>query len=127
MTTETRPLIDKLLPIELTNGNDGRTKHWYAPAKRRKQYEQTLKLLGLRRQPFPQPVRIELTRVLGKGGRLWDADSIGRGNAKEIIDALVQCGWFHDDGPKWITACDYRQDAEHRKHGPAVRVRVFEA
>lgn len=121
------PLIDELLPIELTNDNKGRSKHWSSAKKRRDEYEATLRVMRKQREPFAHAVRIEITRVLGKGQRLWDADSMGRGNAKELVDALVAVGWFHDDGPLWITACDYRQDAGHRKHGPAVRVRVFRA
>lgn len=120
-----KSLVDKLLPLELTNGNDGRGSRWFNSAKRRKAIEDDLRLLGLARQPFGHPVRIEITRILGKGQRFWDEDSIGRGNAKELVDALVAIGWFRDDSRKWITQCDYRQDAGHRKRGPAIRIRVF--
>ena len=65
-----------------------------------------------------------ITRILGKGQRLWDSSSIGRGNWKEIEDALVAIGWFHDDGPKWITETRFFQDAGQRQNGPAVRVRI---
>ena len=120
-----KSLVDKLLPLELTNENDGRQKSWQAAKKRRDEFERDLSLLGLARKPFGHPVRIEITRILGKGQHFWDFDSIGRGNAKELVDALVAIGWFHDASPKWITQCDYRQDAGHRKHGPAIRIRVF--
>ena len=54
----------------------------------------------------------EMIRLLGKGQRLWDYDSIGRGSAKELLDAVVATGWFVDDGPQWITGCRYDQDAD---------------
>jgi hypothetical protein len=50
---------------------------------------------------------------------------VGRGNVKELIDSLVELGWFVDDGPKWITHCDYRQDASQRINGPSVMIEVF--
>ncbi|MHC4880698.1 MAG: hypothetical protein ACYTGL_29955 [Planctomycetota bacterium] len=125
LITEQRPLVSKTIPVELTNGNDGRGNRWFKSSNVRKRLEATLRSLRLVRQPFGHPVRIEVTRILGPSQRLWDADSVGRGNAKELVDALVVCGWFHDDGPKYITACDYRQDASQRGNGPAVRIRVF--
>ena len=120
-------LLDITLPIELTNGNDGRGNKWFSSAKVRKQIEATLIALGLKRKPFGVPVRVFVTRVLGKGQRLWDSSSIGRGNWKEIEDALVAVGWFHDDGPKWITETRFLQDDSQRENGPAVRVEIFES
>lgn len=111
-----------ILPIELTNGNDGRGSKWFSSAKARKTIEATLH--AHRRTPFTVPVHLTLTRILGAGQRLWDNDSIGRGNAKELIDSLVALGWFHDDKPKWIFGVDYRQDDKRRSLGPAVEVVV---
>lgn len=122
------PLLERVVPIELTNGNDGRTKHFGQSAKRRKQYAKALRLLGWKREPFTIPVRVRVTRLLGKGQRFWDSSSCGRGNWKEIEDALVELGWFVDDGPKWIVATDFRQEKQKDKSlPPAVRVEVFEA
>jgi len=112
------------LPIELTNGNDGRGGRWYKSANVRKKLEVIIRELGHVREPFAAKVRIVITRVLGKGQRLWDPDSIGRGNAKELVDALVACGWFHDDSPKYVSTCDYRQDESLRADGPYVVVEV---
>lgn len=120
-----KPLRATLLPIELTNGNDGRGNKWFSSAKVRKQIEQTLRALRLEREPFNHPVRVHVTRILGKGQRLWDSSSIGRGNWKEIEDALVAVGWFHDDGPQWITETRFFQDANHRPDGPATLVAVY--
>lgn len=115
-------LLDVTIPIELTNGNDGRGSKWFNSAKVRKQVEATLRTLGLVRTPFDVPVRVTVIRILGKGQRLWDHSSTGRGNWKEIEDAMVVCGWFHDDGPKWIRSVGFFQDDSQRSVGPAVRV-----
>jgi hypothetical protein len=116
-------ILSRMLPIELTNGNDGRGSKWFRSSARRKIIARTL--ANERRTPFAFPVAIQIIRVLGAGQRLWDADSVGRGNAKELVDSLVELGWFYDDGPKWITHCDYRQDASQRKIGPVTVVNVF--
>ena len=116
-------ILSRMLPIELTNGNDGRGSKWFRSSSRRKIIARTL--ANERRAPFAFPVAIQIVRVLGAGQRLWDADSVGRGNAKELVDSLVELGWFHDDGPKWITHCDYRQDASQRKIGPVTVINVF--
>lgn len=115
-------LLDITLPIELTNGNDGRGSKWFKSSNVRKKLEATLRTLGLVRTPFEHPVRLTVIRVLGKGQRLWDASSVGRGNWKELEDAMVVCGWFYDDGPKWISSVAFFQDAKQRDVGPAVRV-----
>lgn len=113
-----------VLPIELTNGNDGRTKHFWQAAARRKQYEATIRLLHARPKPIPTPVTITVTRVLGKGQRLFDADSLGRGNAKELIDAIVAAGFLPDDGPRHVREVTYRQDTTRRRDGPSTEITI---
>jgi hypothetical protein len=120
-------MIETTLPIELTNGNDGRGSRWYKTATTRKKIEQLLRAAGLQRTPFEFAVDVHLTRVLGKGQRLFDADSLLRGNSKELIDALVAVGWFYDDGPKYIKKVTADQDANQRDNGPCVIVRVTAA
>lgn len=120
------PELSVLLPFELKNENQGRKKNWYTPAKERKSFESRLRRLDMVREPFDKPVRLELTRILGKGQKLWDSDSILRGNSKELIDSLVAVGWFHDDKPKWITHTFGFQDANQRESGPAILVEVFD-
>ena len=116
------------LPVELTNGNDGRGSKWFSSAKIRKEVEAKLRTLGFERsEPFPAPCRVEVTRILGKGQRLWDMSSIGRGNWKEIEDALVVLGWWKDDDPKNIYQVDFRQDATQKSAGPCIEVRVYAA
>ena len=112
------------LPIQLTNGNDGRGSRWFKSANIRNRMEKTLRQLGLARTPLDVPVAVTVTRVLGKGERKWDSSSGLRGNWKEIEDAMVACGWFHDDGPKWITETTFRQDDSRRKDGPAIIVEM---
>lgn len=111
--------------IELTNGNDGRGNKWFSSAKVRSKIEQQLRAEGHEREPFGHPVRLVITRVLKPRQSKWDADSILRGNSKELIDALVAIGWFVDDGPKWITRVDGEQDDMRRQDGPAVVVDVY--
>lgn len=113
-----------IFPIELTNGNDGRGHRFWSSAKCRKDLEQKLRLSGLTRSPFNFPVKITVTRILGKGQRLWDSSSIGRGNWKELEDALVSCGWFTDDSPRFVTMTDFRQDDCRRNQGPAVELHI---
>ena len=119
------PLVSRRLPIELTNGNDGRGSRWFSSANLRKTFESQLRLLREERQPFDELVDVRITRILGYKERKWDADSVLRGSAKELIDALVAVGWFHDDGPRYIRHCDGRQDTDQRENGPAVLVEVF--
>lgn len=113
-----------VLPIELTNGNEGRSKHWGSAAKRRKKYEGIIRLLRPNPAPLRTPVKITITRILGRKQRHYDADSLGRGNAKEIIDAIVACGFLPDDGPRHVTEVTYRQDASKRAFGPATEVTI---
>lgn len=114
-----------ILPFQLTNGNDGRGSKWFSSAKLRKGFEETLRQLGYHRViPYDFPVEITVTRILGPKQSLWDSSSIGRGNWKEIEDALVACGWFVDDGPKYITRTTFEQDATRRSIGPKIEVRI---
>lgn len=122
-TDSTNAIASITLPVKLTNGNDGRGSRWFRSSVRRKKYMR--ELADFKRKPFEHPTRIVITRILGPNERLWDADSIGRGNAKEIIDSLVKLGWWHDDGPKFIATCDYRQDTTQREQGPAVRIDIY--
>lgn len=113
------------LPIELLNGNTGRGNRWFRSSVVRQQIERTLRLLGLARKPYTVPVSLTITRIVGKGQRLWDADSIGRGNAKELVDAMVAVGFFVDDSAKYVGTVDYRQRVE-RHSLPEVEIEIHE-
>lgn len=120
-------LLRRRLPFDLTNSNDGRTKHWYSSAKFRNDAEAVLRIGQLgQSQPFDIPVAVEVMRVLGPRQRLWDYSSGLRGNWKEIEDALVGVGWFVDDGPKYIKRVWFSQDSSRREDGPCVVVSVYE-
>lgn len=118
-------MLRETIKLNLTNGNDGQGRGWYKTASTRKAIEQQLKVQDLKRDPFDFPVKITLTRILGPNQRLWDADSVLRGNAKQLIDSLVAVGWFHDDSMKYIVQVIGAQDATQRENGPAVSIEVF--
>jgi len=112
------------LPFALTNGNDGRGRAWYSSANNRKKFEKVLRAQGFERVPFEYRVKVTVTRILGKGQRLWDSSSIGRGNWKEIEDSLVAVGFFYDDGPKCISETRFLQDDTQRENGPKIHVKI---
>ena len=112
------------LPFDLKNNNAGQGNRWFKSDKIRKEFESELRKRHLTRSPFLFPVKLTVTRVLGKRQQLFDSDSIGRGNFKQMLDALVACGWFSDDRPKFITIVDYRQDACRRSSGPFVEIEI---
>jgi len=118
-------ILRETIKLNLTNGNDGQGRAWYKTASTRKAIEQQLKVQDLKRDPFEFPVKVTLTRILGPNQRFWDADSVLRGNAKQLIDSLVAVGWFHDDSMKFITQVIGAQDATQRENGPAVLIEVF--
>ena len=110
------------LPMALTNGNDGRGNKWFSSAKVRKEIEVLLRGMGYQREPFESPVDIHITRVLGPRQKLWDADSLLRGNSKELIDAIVAVGFLVDDGPKYVKTVTADQDENDRENGPAIEL-----
>lgn len=115
------------LPIDLTNGNDGRGSKWFSSAKLRNLIEGQLRLLGQVRQPFAVPVVLHVTRVLGPRQKKWDVSSGFRGNWKELEDALVVLGWFVDDGPDYITGIYFKQVAPKKRTCPKTIVEVFQS
>lgn len=119
------PLLSVELPVNLTNGNDGRGSKWFRSAKVREQMERLLRSLGHVYSPIDFQVVIKVTRLLGKGQRLWDASSGFRGNWKELEDAMVACGWFYDDSPKWIRNCYFDQVKQDGRVEPGVLVEIF--
>jgi hypothetical protein len=113
------------LPVPLSNNNEGQSRHWSKAAKCKQTFGQAL--IGHKGTKPAHPQRIVITRILGKGERLWDADSVLRGSAKQLIDSLVDAGYLIDDGPKYLVEALGRQDASRRKEGPAVEVEISEA
>lgn len=117
-------ILTQLLPVEITNRNDGQGHSWHRTAAEKKRIQKAL--AHLKRKPFRYRVDVLLTRVLGPRQRLFDPDSIGRGNAKQLVDTLTDLGWWHDDSTKHIRHVDYRQDATRRQNGPATLIQIFE-
>jgi len=114
-----------MLPFKLTNGNTGRGNAWFMSAAFRNKAEKKLRQLGLVRNPFPCKVSVTVTRILGKGERLWDSSSVLRGNYKEIEDALVACGWFVDDSMNYIGLTVGKQDATRRDKGSSIELEIL--
>jgi hypothetical protein len=125
LAPKTLLLHKAILRVELTNGNSGRGHSWYSKADDRNEIETILRCDRHQRRPFPYQVEIHLTRILGKRQQLWDSDSGLRGNSKELIDALVVLGWFHDDNPHWVSETRFFQDSTQRKNGPCVLIEIF--
>ena len=50
-----------------------------------------------------------------------------RGNWKEIEDALVACGFLHDDGPEFVKLVIGVQETLERERGPCVDVLFLES
>jgi hypothetical protein len=113
------------LPIELTNNNTGRTQHFGRSASQRKKYERIIRAKFGQQVPFSSKVEIVVQRVLAARQRLWDESSILRGNWKEIEDALVACGFLHDDKPDYVAKCVGDQDAITRLTSVGGFVRVY--
>lgn len=119
------PIYVATIPFDLSNNNDGQGRAWYRTAAVKKAITDQLARQEMHREPFEFPVRVVLTRILGPKQKLFDADSVLRGSSKQLFDALVDAGWFVDDGPKYITKVDGRQDKTKRSEGPAVLIEIF--
>ena len=115
------------LPCNLTNNNNGQSRHFGKSASDRKKFERMLRRMKLDRNPFEQPVVLHVTRILGPRQKYWDSDSVGRGNFKQLLDAAVAVGWFYDDSYKYIKHTAFFQEAGRRAAGPAVLIEVFAA
>lgn len=136
-------IIDK----ELKNGNTGRTKHFSAAHKEKRAWNNALPksevLLWMRdgdaeimqfndfreeilnNVPYSVPIGIAVERVLGKRQRLLDADSILRGNAKELIDSFVFHNILEDDNHKFVKWCVGYQCDQHKDDGPYTKVHFY--
>ena len=119
-------ILSVTLPMELTNKNKGQGHSWHHTADDRKDCETCLRALGHIRKPFKAKMNMRITRILGKGQRLWDQSSVLRGSAKQLEDALVFCGWFVDDSPKWVGLVIGDQEIPKKRGKPQVKIEVFQ-
>lgn len=112
------------MDIELTNGNDGQGHAWYRTKDEVKAITKSLIALKYQFRPLEFPVKLRITRLIGKGKQYWDPSSILSGNVKQLIDSMVACNWFVDDSRKWVTAVIPHQ-VERRDKPPGVRIEIF--
>lgn len=133
------------IPMKLKNNNQGQGRHWYGSHKERAIASQAVAkarvwqpstsesricvslpewLSGLDRKA-DQKIGLVVWRMLGKGERLWDSDSVLRGNYKQIQDALIQHGLAPDDSPKYIEWVLGRQEDRLRDLGSKVLIEVY--
>lgn len=112
------------IPAVLSNNNNGQSRHWSVANEQKQMFVKIFSTLGFKATPPMLKQRVTITRILGKGERRWDADSVLRGNAKQLLDALVGAGYFYDDGPQWITEVFGKQDDSRRESGPAIEVEI---
>ena len=128
-------IIDK----ELKNSNDGQSRHWGSSVRERKQWVESVESSWVQSingteyafgdyycgaSPL-QKQGLLVTRHLGKGQRFWDPDSVLRGNAKQLIDTLVEKGVMRDDSTKYLEFVIGVQDDSNRDSGPYTTVEVF--
>ena len=129
---------------KLKNNNNGQSKHWSASHSERKKWMKALDtaevetfngdVFGfhefgthvLSGEPLKQKVGIEVHRVLGPRERHYDPDSVLRGNAKQLIDSLVESNYLLDDNIKCILWALGTQSVE-RSAESHVLVRFFGA
>lgn len=138
------PLVRVIIQDNVSNNNNGQGNHWAGTAKAKKRIFSKCKKAEYFRYserrhlflpasikecsiPSRQAVNIIATRVLGPKQRLWDADSILRGEFKQVMDSLVQLGIIEDDGPKFVKHCLGMQDSTRRSDGPSFEVDFYEA
>lgn len=119
--------IDLTLPLDLPSRNQIDVMHWSARHRLRQEFEDALSLAGVCFEANTRQGRwlLTITRLLGRRQRVFDDDN-AVGGAKQLIDALVRCGWFVDDGPDFLVV-RVAQDAGDRAAGPAVRLQVERA
>lgn len=123
-------VIEKLgnvivLDIELVNGNEGRGGDWYESNNRKRKLLKIFRAKELVFRPLDYPVKVRLTRLIGKGQRYWDSMSVLSGSAKELFDAMVECDWFVNDDHNWIKLTVSHQELRRDKP-PGFRLEIFQ-
>ena len=140
-----KKLFDISVKTKLKNNNQGQGRSWHHTAKDRKDFDKLVpeamvltyddETGELSAAPFSESlagvqlsdlVALTVTRILGKGERLWDADSVLRGSAKQLLDAIVGTGLLADDNPKYVSLVIGMQDDTQRELGPRIDVGFYE-
>jgi len=138
-------LFTMVLKEKLTNNNAGQGRGWHRSAKDRKTMDAKVSQSmivtynedgTMSYAPFSESlagtqlsdlVVLIVTRVLGKGERKWDADSVLRGNSKQMLDAIVGSRLLADDNPKYVALVVGMQDDTRREIGPLIEVGFYSA
>ena len=141
MIQTNNPIIRITILDNISNRNDGQGRHWSTSNKARKRLLTACK--GARFERFEQgqwvqssikdcmvpscmEVDMVATRILGPNQRLWDADSVLRGEFKQLLDSLVELKIIEDDGPKYIKHVLGTQNSNNRDIGPAFQIIIYE-
>jgi hypothetical protein len=110
--------LELTTPIVSLNKLKGR--HWGARHNGKTAWQRELTARGARRLAPPTPPDhrqvATITRLLGPGERPFDFENLAGGNAKSLVDALTDLGFWRDDSPAWLDRA-YAQ----RKATPAER------
>lgn len=139
-----RPIIKIVVKAEVSNRNDGQGRHWSASSKARTRLfdacrdaefyrwnfdadDWELSDLKSCKIPSRQKVDILATRVLGPKRRMWDPDSILRGEFKQLLDSLVQLRVIEDDSSKYVGYVVGDQDPSRRHDGDSFELTFYEA
>ncbi len=144
MNIENEKLFVVTIYHKLKNNNNGQTKHWSSSHADRKKWMQALNSADVETdtglhfsvrefidevlggEPVQQRVGLQVERCLGPRERLWDADSVLRGSAKQLIDSLVEVGFLTDDNSKHILWAVGTQSSE-RSEESHVRITFYGA
>lgn len=143
MIDTSRLLFTFTVGKELKNGNNGQTKHFSASHKEKKEWLNALPLSDvdvngvemsfetfteevLDSSPVACMVGIVVERFLGKRQRLWDSDSVLRGNCKQGIDAFVTRGVLSDDSMKHVSWTLGVQNDSDKENGPYTKFHFYE-
>jgi hypothetical protein len=135
MTSNYKIVIDK----EIKNANNGQTKHWGTSHRERQQWMNALRqsyIVESNGAEMPTTDYLEcaspcykqgllITRHLGKNQRFFDPDSVLRGNAKQLVDGLIEMGVAKDDSVKYLLFVIGLQSDADREIGPYTTVEVF--
>jgi hypothetical protein len=137
-------LFTMVIREKLTNNNAGQGRGWHTSAKDRKTFDKKIAESmivtyddegTMAYAPFAESlagtqlsdlVALTVTRVLGPKERYWDADSILRGNSKQMLDAIVGTRLLADDNPKYVSLVIGYQDKDRREVGPCIEVGFYE-
>ena len=129
----------------LSNNNNGQSRHWSAAHQSKREWMISLRdatvetetghtmdlghftQMVLMGESLAEKVGVVISRVLGKGQRFIDPDSVTRGDCKQLIDSIVDTGILADDSKKHVDWVIGTQDDTRRAEGPLTLVQFYSA